>query len=325
MITIFVRTPEGMKRHDGGHDLAIPPEATWIDLSSPTRDEEKAVEKVVGINIPTREEMQEIESSSRLRHEDNGLFMTVQLVANMTSPQPLTTPVTFILAGHRLITLRYADPLPFKIFGTYAQSHHAACATGESAMAGLFEAVIDRLADVLEMAGQDVEAISHEIFDRKRDRKRGTNRFRAVLQRIGRAGDVASKARESVMSLNRAVTFLGLAAPHVGGKTEKQNRLKTMARDLQSLADYANFISGKVTFLLDATLGMLQIEQNDIIKIFSIAAVIFLPPTLVGTIYGMNFDFMPELAWPFGYPLALLMMVVSAIIPWVYFKRKGWI
>jgi len=325
MITIFVRTPEGMKRHDGGHDLVIPPEATWIDLSSPTRDEEKAVEAVVGVNIPTREEMQEIESSSRLRHEDNGLFMTVQLVANMTSPQPLTTPVTFILAGHRLITLRYAEPLPFKVFGTYAESHQSACATGEAAMAGLFEAVIDRLADVLEMAGQDVEAISHEIFDRKRGGKRGTNRFRAVLQRIGRAGDVASKARESVMSLSRAITFLGLVAPQVGGKTEKRSKLKTMARDLQSLADYANFISGKVTFLLDATLGMLQIEQNDIIKIFSIAAVIFLPPTLVGTIYGMNFDFMPELSWPLGYPLALLLMLIAAVLPWFYFKRKGWI
>lgn len=324
MITIFIRTPEGMKRHDGGHDLAIPPEATWIDLSSPTREEEKAVEAVVGINIPTREEMQEIETSSRLREEEAGLFMTVQLVANMTSPHPLTTPVTFILSGHRLITLRYAEPLPFKIFGTYAQSHHAACASGEAAMSGLFEAVIDRLADVLEMSGQDVEAISHEIFDRT-GTKRGPDRFRAVLQRIGRAGDIASKARESVMSLNRAVTFLGLVAPEVGGKKEKRNKLKTMARDLQSLADYANFISGKVTFLLDATLGMLSIEQNDIIKIFSIAAVIFLPPTLVGTIYGMNFDFMPELDWSFGYPLALLLMVVSAIIPWAYFKRKGWI
>ncbi len=324
MITIFVKTPEGMKRHDGGHDLAIPTEATWIDLSSPTREEEQAVEAVVGINIPTREEMQEIETSSRLRQEEGGLFMTVQLVANMTSPRPLTTPVTFMLAGHRLITLRYAEPLPFKIFGTYAQSHQAACASGESAMSGLFEAVIDRLADVLEMAGQDVEAISHDIFDR-REGKRGSKNFRAVLQRIGRAGDIASKARESVMSLNRAVTFLGLAAPEVGGKREKRNKLKTMARDLQSLADYANFISGKVTFLLDATLGMLSIEQNDIIKIFSIAAVIFLPPTLVATVYGMNFKFMPELAWPWGYPLALLLMVISAITPWLYFKRKGWI
>lgn len=324
MITIFVKTPEGLKRHDGGHDLAIPPEATWIDLSSPTLEEEKAVEAVVGVNIPSREEMQEIESSSRLRQEENGLFMTAQLVAGMHSPTPLTTAVTFILTGHRLVTLRYADPLPFKVFGTYAQTHHAACASGETALAGLLEAIIDRLADLLEMAGQDVEAISHEVFDAVPKKRSGKN-FRALLQRIGRAGDIASKARESVMSLNRAVTFLGLVAPQVGGKKESRNRLKTMARDLQSLADYANFISGKVTFLLDATLGMLSIEQNDIIKMFSIAAVIFLPPTLVATVYGMNFKIMPELDWDLGYPLAIGAMIVSAILPWLYFKRKRWI
>jgi magnesium transporter len=267
--------------------------------------------------------MQEIETSSRLRLEDDALFMTVQLVANMTTPQPLTTAVTFILTKGRLVTLRYADPLPFKLFGSYAETHHAACGSGEAALSGLLEAVIDRLADVLEMAGQDVEAISHEIFDQSNTR-RGSRAFRAILQRIGRAGDIAAKARESVMSLNRAVTFLGLVAPDLGGK-KKGSHLKTMARDLQSLADYAQFISGKVTFLLDATLGMLSIEQNDIIKIFTIAAVIFLPPTLVGTIYGMNFDFMPELDWPLGYPLALGLMLVSAILPWAFFKRKKWI
>lgn len=324
MITIFVKTPEGLQRHDGGHDLVIPPEATWIDLSSPTREEEKAVEAVIGINIPTREEMQEIESSSRLRQEENAIHLTATLVSNTTSPQPLATAVTFILAGHRLITLRYADPLPFRIFSTYAEHHHLSCASGESALAGLFEAIIDRLADVLEMAGQDVEAISHEIFDHTGTR-RGSKHFRAILQRIGRAGDTAAKARESVLSLNRAVTFLGLAAPEVGGKKAKRDRLKTMGRDLQSLADYANFISGKVTFLLDATLGMLSVEQNDIIKIFSVAAVIFLPPTMVATIYGMNFSFMPELHWELGYPLALLIMIVSAILPYLYFKRKGWL
>lgn len=324
MITIFVKTLDGLERHDGGHDLAIPAEVTWIDLSSPTRDEEKAVEAAIGVNIPTREEMQEIETSSRLRVENDVIYMTATLVSNTTSPQPLATAVTFILAGHRLITLRYADPLPFRIFGSYAENHPPSCASGEAALAGLFEAIIDRLADVLEIAGQDVEAISHEIFDHTNTR-RGSKHFRAVLQRIGRAGDTAAKARESVLSLNRAVTFLGLVAPEVGGKKSKRDRLKTMGRDLQSLADYADFISGKVTFLLDATLGMLSVEQNDIIKIFSVAAVIFLPPTVVGTIYGMNFEYMPELKLEFGYPLALLAMIVSAILPYVYFKRKGWL
>ena len=323
MILDYIKTATGIERRVGGAELALTEASLWLDLFEPTRDEEKAVEKLLGFNIPTREEMQEIEASSRLRHEDHGIIMTVTVVTQMSGPYPQTSAVTFILAAHRLITIRYSDPLPFKLFGAYAEHHPIICGTGEGMLAGLLEAMVDRMADILELAGQDVEALSREIFGNP-EGKRGAKHFQGILQRIGKAGDIASKVRESVQSLFRAVSFLGIVAPEVGGKKEKRSRLKMMARDLQSLADYSNFISGKVTFLLDATLGMLNIEQNNIIKIFSIAAVVFLPPTLVATIYGMNFHFMPELDWPLGYPVALVLMLISAILPYWIFKKKGW-
>lgn len=323
MISVFAKVGDRLDRQIGGAEVALPAEALWVDLYEPTRDEEKAVEKLVGFNIPTREEMQEIEASSRLRHEDHGIFMTVTVVTNMSGPYPSTSAITFILAAHRLITIRYSDPLPFKLYGGYAVTHPATCTSGEAMLAGLLEAMVDRMADILELAGQDVEALSHEIFSPE-EKRHGPKHFQGILQRIGKAGDIASKVRESVQSLSRSVSFLGIVAPGVGGKQEKRSRLKMMARDLQSLADYSNFLSGKVTFLLDATLGMLNIEQNNIIKIFSIAAVVFLPPTLVATVYGMNFHFMPELDWPWGYPVALVLMLISAVLPYWIFKKKGW-
>jgi magnesium transporter len=145
------------------------------------------------------------------------------------------------------------------------------------------------------------------------------------LKSIGREGEITSRARDSAHSLGRLLTFLAHAANE--GKEDKlvKARIRTAARDVASLTDHVSFLSNKIVFLLDATLGMINIEQNNIIKIFSIAAVVFLPPTLVASAYGMNFEFMPELKWAFGYPLAILLMVVSAVVPYLFFKWKGWL
>jgi magnesium transporter len=148
--------------------------------------------------------------------------------------------------------------------------------------------------------------------------------FQKILSRLGRAGDLASKVRESLVSLGRLLAF-AIQGTQARGRKTGSARLKTIGRDVASLSDYAAFLNNKVGFLLDATLGMINIEQNAIIKIFSVAAVVFLPPTLIASIYGMNFAHMPELGWPLGYPLALALMVVSAILPYLYFKRRGWL
>ena len=146
-----------------------------------------------------------------------------------------------------------------------------------------------------------------------------------LLRAIGREGEITSKARESAHSLGRLLTFLIHAANERKEVKPLQARIRTAARDVTSLTDHATFLSGKIVFLLDATLGSINIQQNDIIKIFSVAAVVFLPPTLIASIYGMNFRHMPELEWWYAYPLALALMVVAAIVPYLYFKRRGWL
>jgi len=236
------------------------------------------------------------------------------------------SPVTFALAGNRLITIRYHEPKAFKTFPLRAEKVATGCTSGDTILIGLLEAIVDRLADILERAGRDVEAISRDIFEARSTKASKRNRdFQELLKGIGRKEDIASSVRDSLISLQRLAGFLAHVAAQTKMSKDVRARIKTLSRDVLSLADHATFLSQKISFLLDATLGMISIEQNAIIKIFSVAAVIFLPPTLVASIYGMNFDIIPELKWEFGYPFAIGLMVASAILPFWYFRRRGWL
>ncbi|MER8547685.1 MULTISPECIES: magnesium/cobalt transporter CorA [unclassified Mesorhizobium] len=298
----------------------------WVDLFNPTKEEETTIETWLGIAVPTREEMEEIEISSRLYVEDGAYFMTAILPAQTEVNDPLMSPVTFVLAGSRLITVRYHEPKAFKTFPLRAEKVATGCTSGDTILIGLLEAIVDRLADILERAGRDVEAISRDIFEARSTKVSKRNRdFQELLKGIGRKEDLASSIRDSLISLQRLAGFLAHASTQSRMSKDTRARIKTLSRDVLSLADHATFLSQKISFLLDATLGMISIEQNAIIKIFSVAAVIFLPPTLVASIYGMNFDIIPELKWHFGYPFAIGMMVLSAILPFWYFRRRGWL
>lgn len=301
---------------------ALPARTVWLDMYQPSEAEEKWVERAFGIEVPTREEMKEIEASSRLYQEDNAVFMIATLVIKADTPMPESTVVTFILTGEVLITVRYADPTPMRAFAGYLERHPRVCQVPEAVFAGLIEAIIDRIADVLEAAGLDLDDLSREIFSGQR-RPSGRD-FEKLLTRIGHNGDLTSKARESLVSLDRVLAFAIQTLPAEARKPT-QGQFATLSRDVDSLSDYASFLNNKITFLLDATLGMINIEQTNIIKIFSVVAVVFLPPTLIASIYGMNFEWMPELSWPVGYPLALLLMLGSAILPYALFKRRGWL
>ncbi|RJT39317.1 magnesium and cobalt transport protein CorA [Mesorhizobium waimense] len=298
----------------------------WADLFNPTKEEEAAIESWLGVAIPTREEMEEIEISSRLYVEDGAYFMTATLPAQTEIDDPLMSPVTFVLAGTRLITVRYHEPKAFKTFPQRAEKVATGCTSGDTILIGLLEAIVDRLADILERAGRDVEAISRDIFQATSTKVSKRNRdFQELLKAIGRKEDLTSSIRDSLISLQRLAGFFAHASTRTKMSKDTKARIKTLSRDVLSLADHATFLSQKISFLLDATLGMISIEQNAIIKIFSVAAVIFLPPTLVASIYGMNFDIIPELKWQFGYPFAIAMMVLSAILPFWYFRRRGWL
>ena len=323
MILLYTRSEGAVSATDLLERSELPDDAVWIDLLRPTAEEIRPVERALGIEMPSREEMREIEASSRLYQEGEGTFMTATVMTRTETAMPEAGAITFVLVGDCLVTLRYTEPQPFTSFAQRAQRQLALRPSGEMVLVGLLEAVVDRIADILELVGADLDSLSHDVFGANGERKEPTD-FNEIIQRIGRDGDLTSKSRESLVTLSRLLTFV-TTKTETPAMREAIPRIATLSRDVQSLADHASFQSGKVNFLLDATLGMLNIAQTDIIKIFSVAAVMFLPPTLIASIYGMNFELMPELSWPYGYPVALVLMVASAVVPYLYFKHRGWL
>ncbi len=324
MLNCFVPGSQGLDRLDPPPS-DIPERCVWVDLLEPTLAEERAVERLLAIDVPSREEMREIETSSRLYEENGTLYMTATVVTKIDTDRPESAAITFILSHNRLITNRYVDPLPFRRFVAYSERHPAAATNAPAILAGLLESIIERTADVLERVGADLDELSAGVF--APPAKSGAVRahdLRGVMERIGRDGDLTSKARESLVTLGRQLTFIQQStAAQIPRDTLA--RFRSMARDVLALSDHASFLANKSSFMLQATLGLINIEQNDIVKIFSVAAAVFLPPTLLASVWGMNFHFMPELDWPFGYPLALFAIVVSAILPYIFFRRRGWL
>ncbi|MEJ0075701.1 MAG: magnesium transporter CorA family protein [Alphaproteobacteria bacterium] len=324
---LFVYLPRGnsLERQVVEETGPIPDGAVWFDLVSPTLAEDKMLERALCIAIPTREEMQEIEISSRLYTENGARYMTATLMCQSETATPKTTAVTFILAGHKLVTVRYDEPRPFTLISNKLARTCSPTVTGESIMMDLLDAVIDRAADILERAGADIDRASHDIFEPEGRRVDRTVTYRYILKQIGRKGDLTSKVRESLVSIGRLVLFLTNEADGLKWPKEMRAQLKSMQRDVTSLSDHASYLGNKVTFLLDAMIGVMSVEQNNIIKLFSVAAVVLMPPTLIASIYGMNFKHMPELDWTFGYPLAIVLMLIAAILPYWFFKWKRWL
>lgn len=328
MLRVFEIADACLRRRqlDLAQTAAIPENALWLDLFSPTPDEIRKAEAFLGISLPTREEMEEIEASSRVYSEDGGLFMTTSIVSKTETEHPESAAVTFALAKNRLLTIRYSEPMPFNTFPARAERQTGMWNTADYLLVGLLEAIVDRTADILERVGADVDALSRESFDKpRRGEPLETRDFQRLLARLGRQNDLIGKVRESLIGFSRILTFLTQAFDGKHGGKELRSYNKTITRDVASLADHTNFMSNKVTFLLDAILGMINLEQNRIIKIISVATAVFLPPTLFASIWGMNFQHMPELPEPWAYPLALGVIIVSGALPALFFKWRGWL
>jgi magnesium transporter len=325
MLSVFVPSEFSLKKVAIPDLAALPEAAVWIDLVKPTAEEDQAVEKLAGIAVPTREDMQEIEISSRLYIENGARYMTATLMCQSDTDMPRTTPVTFILAGHRLVTVRYDAPKPFALVENKLARGCTPGITGEMVMVELLDAVIDRCADILERAGADVDQVSHDIFEPESERHGHAKQYSQILIAIGRQGNLTSKVRESLVSIGRVVTFLSAVMEGMKWSKDMREQLKTMQRDVSSLTDHASYLSNKITFVLDAMLGVVNLEQNNIIKLFSVMAVVLMPPTLIASIYGMNFKIMPELEWAHGYSYALVLMVAAAVVPYFIFKWKKWL
>lgn len=316
--------PEDGRLRPVGESLGDLAGLVWIDLLNPTASEETILEGRLGVDIPTREEVQRLEVSGRLYKEDDAVVMTATLPAHTDSDDLLMAPVAFVLVAGKLITVRYHEPRVFKTFPQRAAQSNVGCADGDTVLVALLEATVDRLTDVLERAEEEVDAISRSIF--RNEPSKGLSRnLTDTLKLIGRKADLSSDIDIGLLSLQRLIGFFSQVLTDRGERKELRGRVKTLDRYLDSLSDHSSFVSQKITFLLDATLGMISIEQSNIIKIFSIAAGVFLPPTLIASIYGMNFAFMPELDWKYGYPLAWMVMLASALLPFWYFKRRRWL
>jgi magnesium transporter len=299
-------------------------DAVWIDLMDPSPEEARLVADLTGLHVPTRAELSEIESSSRLRRRGDVLYLSMPV----SLPGQPVTPLGFVLSRERLLTVRFEHLPSVEAYAASCRGADGPPGDAMEAFLSLLEHMVDRLADVLEHEGETLERAAREIFHPDRRTARRATRIdqalRALLQQVGEAGEVGSRIRDSLLGVGRVTQYvMGSVAERI---TPVQHpRFETLRADIASLNDYQTYLAEKVQFLLDATLGFINIEQNNIIKVLTVVSIVGIPPTFVASLYGMNFHDIPELNWSFGYWYALALMVVTAVLPLVWFRAKGWL
>ncbi|WP_376988486.1 magnesium transporter CorA family protein [Bosea sp. R86505] len=307
-------------------DEAFPPDSLWIDLLNPTAGEDARVEKHLGVSIPTREEMHDLEPSEIIYTENGAHYMTARIICQSETIVPKLADVTFILTDKALVTVRYDEPGAFNIFLNRATKPGGCGMQPEAVLDGLIEAIVDRAAEVLRGVGDQIDDASRRIFaGRGQDVEQGSA-YQAVIQKIGQYEHIISNVRESMVSVERVLLFL--SANYTRPKKTQTGfsaEWRAAVRDVQAIEEHATFLSNKLQFMLDATLGLVSIEQNKIIKLFSVVSVALMPPTLIASIYGMNFKTMPELEWQWGYPMAIGLMILFAVLPYLFFRWKKWL
>lgn len=332
MIVVHVpRDEEGaseqirLERHVLRTGEALPSDAVWIDMIEPTRDEDRVVERFLGIDVPTREEMRDLEPSELIYAENGTRYMTARILCSSDSHEPRLADISFILTDKALVTVRYDEPRSFVLFHNRAAKPGGCGRQPEAVLDGLIEAIIDRAAEILRQLGDKLDGLSARVFKSRGGEVERGDAYRAIIRQIGQQGHIVSNVRESLVSIERVLLFLA-ANTHRPQKTSGfQAEWRTTVRDVQAIEEHAMFLNSKMQFILEATLGLVSIEQNRIIKLFSVVAVVLMPPTLIASVYGMNFKVMPELELWFGYPLALFAMVVAAVLPYAFFRWKRWL
>jgi magnesium transporter len=294
--------------------------ATWVDLLTPTEEEVEHVRRATGLRVPGENEISEIESSSRLAFSNGAYYLSAPLVTPGDGGELVVRPVGFVLSSRVLVTVRFGPLLSFDAAHQVFASQQARSA--EEAFLRIVELVVDRSADKLERAGAECDELSRSAF---RSSVTGaiSGNLRGALRRVGSVADQMSHVRDGLLGLGRIAAFV-MESGIEGAPPVNPARVKAIRADVASLAEYEAHLSGKVQFLLDATLGFINIEQNEIVKTLTIASVVGIPPVLIAGIYGMNFHLMPELSWRLGYPMALALIAVSALIPLLWFRRRGW-
>lgn len=325
MIRIAYRDQNSLQISEWQEGMPLPDGLFWIDMVAPTQSEHLAIEGILDIEIPSKTEVWKNNVLNRFYVDNDVAHMTAALISKADSPYPHTSAITFILGRNFLLTVHEIAPTSFQNFLYRLQRPHEQFETPAHLLTGLMEEIINRVAYNAELVVSALDEVSHGVFGIKvlDSRVKKSSAFlKSSIKKLGTSADLNSQISESLHSLNRLLVFLRrFAAP----EPETVSIIDLLIADTVALNAQCTFLSNKINFLLDATLGLINVEQNVIIKIFSVVAVFFLPPTLVSSIYGMNFHHMPELDWAWGYPMALLVMVLFAVFPYIYFRKKGWL
>jgi len=302
---------------------SLPAKSLWIDLQQPTTEERNWIAQSLSINLSSPEDMQAIEASNRMHISGNATYLTVDLLVGSDTMQPALDVMMMVATPHSMITMRFCAPKSINTFAMRVKQQPELLVTAEDGVLSMLDAITDRIADLLESLGRDADKLSTQIFRRGKDGVK-EKQLQDILENLGMVGDTTHKIRESISGLARLMTFLGhrKSLPLTKDQIIKFDALK---EDIASLAEHAQFILQETTFLLDATLGQINIEQNNIIKFMSFVMVVFTPPTFFASMWGMNFHNMPEYAFAYGYPMAWCIMILSALIPVLYFARKKWL
>ena len=302
----------------------IPLNAAWVDLVDPTEEEERKIERHFGIDVPTHLDINYVEPADSLYAAKGAHYLSAQIIPNADGPAGLTR-VTFILTSTSIISVRYQHCDAFDLFSRRLAASDAEAIQPQTILAGLINTIIDRTAYTIEKTDHRLDALSASVFEINETSGNHDKLFKKVLRTLGVESKRISNIRESLVSLERVLLFLLPEYQSARVPVQLRDDVRATLRDLQSLEEHATFQSQKLQFLLDTTLGLINLEQSHIIKLFSVLAVIFMPPTVIASIYGMNFKHMPELDWAFGYPLALFLMVLSSALLYLYFQWKRWL
>jgi len=321
MIIAYCPSVDGLERVELAPGDVLPPTSVWIDLVAPTQEEQQTAEKLMGAEIPTRDEIASIETSERLYLEPGAVVMTAQLPIATRTIDPALSSVTFVVNSKRLVTVRYGEPRSITIVSKKVQSDKTIAHRGPAVLFALLDVIVDRCADEMESASARYDELAVEVFgDGLNTRK--TASYQIAIKRLGQVGLHVSKMHDVCTGLSRMLLYMGTNAGRLGLADQQVADCKMYGRDIHSIKEHGDALDNKLAFLLDATVGLVTLEQNQISKIFTVLGLIFLPPTLIASIYGMNFTNMPELEWQQGFLFSLGMMFVSVVLTFLFFRWK---
>lgn len=287
----------------------------WVDAQDTSDEERERLEALLHTELPESDDVEEIESSARYFTDSSGIHVH-SLFLTQSEGRMDTTTVAFILQTERLITVRECELADFRLLRMRARRGQVEVRTPRHLLLTMFEQKVENLADAIEDIHHELEIISHRVLEETE------TDLESAIDDLAALEDSNGKIRLCLMDTQRSISFLQRQLRESKGA---QEIIPDVIRDIDTLMSHTTFLFDKINFLMSTTQGFINIEQNKIIKIFSIASVMFLPPTLVASMYGMNFEFMPELKFTFGYPMAIGLMILAGLIPLVYFKRKGWL